>query len=129
MLQKWKKNLKEQVRSWLRQSAEITKRAITEKIDLTCHDLETLRRMGHPYSRTNPRPPHDPSYVHIQSGQLKDNLETYEGERDDILFVRVGIEEEKVPYLPHLIHGTRRMIARDFLSAAFEEVKERIKFK
>jgi len=110
-------------------SAEIVKRSIAERIDLTCHDLEDLRKMGYPYSQIRPNPPHDPSYVHVQSGQLKDNLEVYSEERNGRLVVRIGIDENKVPYLPHLIHGTRKMIARDFISAAFMEVEDQIRFR
>jgi hypothetical protein len=81
------------------------------------HDLEDLRRMGHPYAKGKPQgQPHPDWLVHIQSGDLQGGLKrlpaTVTGQK---------IEAEILSEARHtwfLLLGTRKMRPRDFVSAA-----------
>lgn len=69
----------------------------------------TLRRMGHPYARRNPRPPGNPAVVNVQSGRFRQSwrlVKTPSGWR----------VENLAPYAKYFSdRGTRRMIRRPIL--------------
>lgn len=81
------------------------------------HDLEDLRRMGHPYGADKPQgQPHSDWLVHIQSGELQGGLRklpaSVSGQK---------IEAQILSQARHtwfLLLGTRKMRPRDFVSAA-----------
>lgn len=98
---------------------------LTSRID---HDLEDLRRMGHPYRRKAPQGiPHPDWIVHIQGGDLKEGLG-----RLPIQMSKGQIQVQIVSRARHtwyLLLGTRLMRPRDFVSAAMinrEDEVERI---
>ncbi len=99
---------------------------IIENISLDKHALAELRKLGYPYAvknRSLGAPLHTPEYqVHKQSGRLLKAIrleETPDG-------FRVGIDERLAPEIKYLIYGTSTMIARDFITGSFNEVKEEI---
>jgi len=114
----------------VRDVANIIERSIREKASLTCHSLETLARMGHPYAVRDPRNPHSPPYlIHTQSGKLLNAIGQRLEETKDKITIYVGVDEDKAPHVQYLIFGTEKMISRDFISGAFNEVLDEIKAK
>ncbi len=108
------------LKSKLEKAAEVLQEKMKENASLTDHTLKDLAAMGHPYSLSNPANPHDPPYlIHEQTGTLKDNIEITSSPQK--FRVTVGVDEDKVHYIPYLIYGTSKMIARDFLSGSFKE--------
>lgn len=87
---------------------------LTSRID---HDLDDLRRMGHPYRRKAPQGiPHSDWIVHIQNGDLKDGLKQYP------VSMSKGVIQAQIAssarHTWYLLLGTRIMRPRDFVSAA-----------
>ncbi len=104
----------------LMKSAEVLQEKMQENASLTDHTLKDLAAMGHPYSVRNPANPHDPPYlIHEQTGDLKNQIEITESPKGFSL--TVGVDGDKVPYLPYLIHGTSKMIPRNFISESYRE--------
>ncbi len=104
----------------LREAAEILQEKMKENASLTDHTLKDLARMGHPYSVRNPNNPHEPPYlVHEQTGDLKNQIEITSSPKE--LSLVVGVDGDKVPYIAYIIHGTSKMIARNFLAESFTE--------
>jgi len=93
-----------------------------ENASLTDHSLKDLRRLGYPYSAKRPRNPHTPPYlVHAQSGELSKAIES------NIINqyrIQVGVDEAKAPYIRHIVYGTERMLARDFITGSFLELEQ-----
>jgi hypothetical protein len=81
------------------------------------HDLDQLRRMGHPYAKDKPQgQPHPDWLVHIQSGELQGGLK-----RGPISISGQVVEAQILSEARHtwfLLLGTSKMRARDFVSAA-----------
>lgn len=87
---------------------------LTSRID---HDLNDLRRMGHPYRKDDPPGiPHDDWIVHIQNGDLTGGMQRY-----PVAIMGRKIEAQIVSRAKHtwyLLLGTRKMRPRDFVSAS-----------
>lgn len=86
---------------------------------LVDHDLEELRRMGHPYGWGKGRPanvPHSDWLVHRQNDDLYNGLS-----RQPAVLFNGRIESEFLSRAPHtwyVLLGTRKMRPRDFVTAA-----------
>ncbi len=112
---------KEKAKARMNEAAELLKDKIIENASLTDHTLKQLAAMGHPYSVRDPRNPHNPPYqIHTQTGDLKDNIEVSTSPKG--FRISVGVDEDKVFYIPYIINGTRVMIARDFITGSFDEI-------
>lgn len=112
---------KRKVLAQLEMAADIVEEKMVENASLTDHTLKDLAKLGHPYSLRNTANPHDPPYlVHEQTGNLKSSIERTSSPKG--FRVSIGVDEDKVPYLPYLILGTSKMIARDFITESFNEV-------
>jgi len=123
---------------WVDTSTTTLNRKVVSNINLTCHSLAELARMGHPYGRKHLNNPHSPYYqVHMQSGAMRGRLkqEVVSDSRE----IRGGVgytqEDEQAlrapgsshSYLRCIIFGTEHMINRDFLNGSLNEVKDEIK--
>lgn len=113
----------------LDKQADILLEAAREEASLDDHTLQELRRMGYPYSRREGvEPPHEGAKVHKQSGRLHDAIEKSRVRKSGDRFrVSVGVSELKVPYISHVVYGTRNMVGRDFLKSALQRVQPRLK--
>jgi hypothetical protein len=80
--------------------------------------------MKHPYSGRGTLP-HKKPLVHRVSGNLTDNVGIFRGDRKDEL--RVGVEEDNVPYIGWIVNGSTKMVARDFLSYSLLSVRSKLK--
>lgn len=81
------------------------------------HDLEDLRRMGHPYAKGKPQgQPHPDWLVHIQSGELQGGLRRLPAAISGQQIEAQILSEAKHTW--YLLLGTRKMRPRDFVSAA-----------
>lgn len=90
---------------------------MVESASLTDHTTKELARMGHPYSRRHPVHIHSPDYlVHKQTGTLAGAIEDEYKEEPDKVVVKVGVDTAKAPHAPHVIFGTAKMVARDFVT-------------
>ena len=70
--------------------------------------------------------PHPDEMVHIQGGQLYQNIEKLVKLDDDKAVIAVGVRESKVPYIKWLINGTGKMRPRDFLGHAWLECRDQV---
>jgi len=99
------------------QSAELLLQEMKFLASRIDHDLEQLRRLGHPYGANKPQgQPHPDWLVHIQSGELQQGLK-----RRPASLSGNKIEAEIISEARHtwfLLLGTRKMRPRDFVSAA-----------
>jgi hypothetical protein len=112
---------KEKAKARMREAAEILMDKIIENASLTDHTLQQLAAMGYPYSVRDPQNPHNPPYqIHTQTLTLRNNIEISTSPKG--FRVSVGVDEDKVFYIPYLINGTSKMIARDFITGSFDEV-------
>ncbi|GAH78443.1 unnamed protein product, partial [marine sediment metagenome] len=60
---------------WVSGSTKTLNQKVVSNINLTCHSLADLARMGHPYGRKHLNNPHSPYYqVHMQSGAMRGRL-------------------------------------------------------
>lgn len=110
------------VRGFRREMEKASKKAKTVVLlsaqahsNLDDHSLALLAKMGHPYSKRRPNPPHDPAFLHKQSGHLYDSWEVtveIKGAGDYTLTLR-----NKAEYFKYMEKGTKRMIPRPILSA------------
>lgn len=123
---------------WVNGSTKTLNRKVVSNINLTCHSLAELARMGHPYARKHLNNPHSPYYqVHMQSGAMRGRLkqEVVSDSRE----IRGGVgytqEDEQAlrapasshSYLRCIIFGTEHMVGRDFLNGSLGEIKDEIK--
>lgn len=94
-----------------------------ENISLTCHTLQDLKAMGHPYSKENPQAIHQPEWlVHLQSGRLIGAVKIiHDKNANGDQTVDIGIDEDEAPYAKYIIFGTSKMVARDFVTGTFEQ--------
>ncbi len=107
-----------------KESAKLLEQQIRENASLTDHKLDALEKLGHPYAVRNPQPIHKPDFqVHRQSGNLIDAVAVVAEGAERIL---VGVDDTKVPYVRHVIRGTKFMVARDFITGSFNEIAEQI---
>lgn len=89
---------------------------LTARID---HDLEQLRKMGHPYGWENgrePGVPHPDWVVHMQDGELQGGLKKLPPQISGMKIQSDLLSQAKHTW--YLILGTKRMRPRDFVSAA-----------
>lgn len=122
---------------WINKSTNLLQRQIRNNIDETCHSLQDLADMDHPYARAHLLNPHSPYWlVHKQSGTMKAAL-TKESATEvavgrNKISGRVGytLEGEEAckstpssrhSYLRCVIFGTQFMIQRDFLTRTLED--------
>lgn len=112
---------KKKAKARLEEAANVLEEKMIENASLTDHTLKDLARLGHPYSVRNPANPHDPPYlIHEQTGNLKNNIERTRSPKG--FKISVGVDEDKVFYIPYLILGTSKMIPRNFIEETFNEV-------
>ena len=119
-------------------------KAVEEKVKFnvsrTCHTLEDLARMGHPYSVAHYNNPHPatPYWVHLQEEEAaKKGVGTmlsavYRTEKQvgpNRVESIVGLNTDIAPHAVYVFYGTDRMVGRDFLTPAAEEVKSEFKTK
>ena len=96
---------------------------MTARID---HDLEQLRRMGHPYAKDKPPgQPHPDWLVHIQEGDLQSGLKRLPASISGQVIEAQILSEARHTWF--LLLGTRKMRARDFVSAAI--IKRRVEIE
>ena len=105
-----------------------------ENISKTCHTLERLAAMGHPYAVRNPNIPHSPEYlVHEHTGTLRRSLDCSKRAvatpRDKPTLVQgwVGCDEGRCAWARYVIFGTSKMVPRDFLTGSLLEKKKEVK--
>ena len=109
----------------LKKVADVLENKIRENAGLTDHSLKELADLGHPYSKTNPKNIHRPKFkVHSQSGDLQSAIGQKEIGKDKIV---VGVDPSKAPHTRHVILGTSRMVARDFITGSFKQVEEQLR--
>lgn len=110
------------LQSGLKKAADILEAKIIENASLTDHTLADLEKLGHPYAMRNPRSPHFPEYqVHKQDGSL---VNAVTQKKINQYAIDVGVDEARAPHVRHVIFGTRKMVARDFIGGSFKEVEE-----
>ena len=112
--------------STLHTIADRLEERMKENASLTDHSLKDLRALGYPYAARRPRNPHTPPYqVHSQTGPSAGDL--HNAIRTNIINqyrIQVGVDETEAPYVKHVIYGTERMIARDFITGSFLELQK-----
>jgi HK97 gp10 family phage protein len=107
--------------------AELLKQRIEKNASLTDHSLDELEKLGHPYAVRNTGRLHNLNYqVHKQSGKLVDNI--FLRKKGARTYV-VGVDESQVPYVGHVINGTRYMVPRDFVGKSLKELNKELKEK
>jgi hypothetical protein len=116
--------------------AKELKKEVKKNTSLDDHSLADLRSLGYPYAKkefskstSKSLLGHNTVLVHKQGGKdsshLSDNIEIFETNRKDTL--AVGVDSNKVPYVDYIIHGTEKMIARDFLAFSLLQMNKRFK--
>jgi hypothetical protein len=109
----------------LKEMAKLVKKEVKKNTSIADeHTPLWLKRNKHPYAGRPPLP-HKKPLVHRVSGNLTDNVNIFQGDRKDEL--RVGVEEENVPYVGYIINGTPKMVARDFLSFSLLSVQRKLR--
>ncbi|HUW34650.1 MAG TPA: hypothetical protein VM223_23830 [Planctomycetota bacterium] len=91
-------------------NARLLKKAVREQAGLTDHSLDDLRRMGHPYAKRAPNPPHPPQMIHAQSGGYRRAFFARTSARGNDFFIEFGNTAE--PLATWLEYGTKKMIER-----------------
>lgn len=91
-------------------NARLLKRFARQISGLTCHSLEDLRRMGHPYAKQRPRPPHPVYEIHTHSGGYRRGWFARTKMHNGDSVIEFGNSAE--PIAGWLEDGTRKMIAR-----------------
>ena len=114
---------------------------IRANINWTCHSLEELAAMGHPYGKKHLNNPHSPYYlVHRQSGAMRNALSSDIGFDSREIRGGIGFTEAaedsltspnaRASYVRAVLKGstigTGGMIERDFLSGSLKEVEKQI---
>lgn len=123
-ISKLARRMTKQVRGALKEASTIVAAKVRENASLTDHTLDQLEALGHPYAVRAPQGLHKPGFkVHEQSGRLVSNVEVKK--KGDLNFV-IGVDENKVPYVPFVIFGTRTLVARDFITGSLNQVKKEI---
>lgn len=125
-LQNMHPNLVSHLREAGEQAGKHLQGQAVDMASLTCHDLQDLADLGHPYAQRYGVDSFDTpdEMVHFQSGKLFENIERHVDIDNNRLIVACGVKEEKVPYIKWLIDGTSKMRARDFLGHAFLKTRK-----
>lgn len=123
-LEKLEKNILRKMREANKEAAKLLEEQIQENASLTDHKLDALEKLGFPYSIRGTQRLHRPNFqVHKQSGRLVDSIKVKAEGVDRIL---VGVDDTEVPYVRHVIRGTQFMIARDFITGSFNQIRGEI---
>lgn len=110
-----------QMTAALHEGADVLEEAMAENISLDDHTLEELARLGYPYSTRNPQQIHTPDFqVHTQSGRMLDALTQRQINQ---YAIDVGVDDSQAPEIVHVLYGTSKMVARNFVSGTYEQVK------
>lgn len=116
-----------QIRKNLNKTADAVQKRMIENVSLTDHTMEDLARLGHPYSRRNPRPPHTPPWlVHIRSGDLKRSIKRSKIKGSKNPKVLIGADENIAEHARKVIFGDSKVMARDFVSGTTTEMTREI---
>jgi len=108
----------------VKKTAKLLRDRMVENAGLTDHTLDELEKLGHPFAIRRPQTLHNPNFqIHKQSGRLVDNIEMVKV--SDTQYA-VGVDEEKVPYIRHVVRGTQFMIARDFITGSFRQIQKKL---
>ncbi len=114
---------------------------IRANINWTCHSLQELAKMGHPYGKKHLNNPHSPYYlVHRQSGKMRNALSSDIGADSNEIRGGVGYTAEaedlltspnaRASYVRSVILGstigTGGMVERNFLAGSLNETQKRI---
>ena len=109
----------------LKEAATALEVKISENAGLTDHTLQDLAELGHPYSKANPTNIHRPKFkVHAQDGDLQNAIGQQQAGKDKIF---VGVDTSKAPHAEHVILGTSKMVARDFITGSFKEIEKELR--
>ncbi len=123
--------------SVMKESILILEDDIKKSASLTDHTIKQIAEAGHPYAKrhsqtSTARAFHDPFWkVHKQSGALYNAIESetkkaqFIGAGEIEISGQVGIDEGKAEHGAHIIYGTKKMIARDFLSETLKATTEK----
>ena len=93
--------------------------AAREASSLSDHSLQDLARIGHPYARRRPFPPHPPWLIHTQRGNFLKRWYARTFQRGDDFGFELGNTARTRngrTLLPLLEGGTKKMIPRPILS-------------
>lgn len=108
----------------VKKTANLLKEKMIENASLTDHRLDELEKLGHPYAVRSPQGLHNPDFqLHKQSGRLVDNIEMVQVSDQEYF---VGVDENKVPYIRHVLRGTQFMIARDFITGSLNQIRRKL---
>jgi len=114
---------------------------IRANINWTCHSLQELAAMGHPYGKKHLNNPHSPYYlVHRRSGAMRNALSSDIGFDSREIRGGIGFTEAaedslttsnaRASYIRAILKGstigTGGMVERDFLSGSMKEVEKQI---
>jgi hypothetical protein len=115
--------MRKNTKKTLKEMAKLVEKEVKKNTSIADeHTPAWLKSQGHPYSRKKNQPPHKEPLVHKVSGTLTNNVEIFKGDRRDEL--QVGVSEQNVPYVSAVVFGTKKMIARDFLSFSLLSVQK-----
>ena len=99
--------------------------AVKQNVSLTDHSLDDLRRLGFPYRSISPVIIHRPRYaVHKQDGDLESAIIQVISKTSKGRKVSIEVDESVAPHARHVILGTSRMVARDFLTGSLRASRE-----
>jgi len=109
-------------------ASKILHEKMTENISLTDHSLKELKRLGYPYAKREPKKIHEPDWlVHKQKGDLVRSLGVFIRKTPRKFSAKVGCDETIAPHVAWIVHGTSKMVGRDFIRGSFEQVKDEIR--
>jgi hypothetical protein len=102
--------------------------ASLELLSAADHPPEVLAKMGHPYARRDPNPPHDTPTVHVVTDEYRSALKAAppRGLPEGIVEGRVGIDEENPAMSERdrwIQEGTTKMIERPWAQYVFDHFK------
>ena len=105
--------------------------ALLANVSFTCHSLEQLARLGHPYSKRWGRiriHSKRPYLVHKQSGKMSRNITGKMMGSGSSFAYRVGFNYDKADYFKYVVEGTNIMHGRNVVlaTALQEDVRVRM---
>lgn len=101
-------------------TGKIAKEKVMEYSSLTDHSLAALKKLGHPYAKRAPAPPHPSHMIHIQSGKWRSEFDSSITRSKDGATATVY---SNVPHARWLEEGTWKMIPRPLFATIMEELK------